>query len=247
MSHEDLICRQQDGILTITFNRPNKKNALDKAMYQAINEALLLAENDLGVRAVLIRGQASAFTAGNDLNDFNVRKHGEKSSAIVLLETLHQFEKPIVAAVAGVAVGIGVTMLLHMDLVYASPETRFRMPFINLGVVPEGASSLLLPMRIGHQRAAKLLMLGDFFTAREAVEFGIASEEVPLDDLFEHAESTALRLSKLPAQAMQTTKNLMKQSLKDEISETIGREAKLFSQMIQTEESQALRNAAQKR
>lgn len=247
MTQEDLICKQQDGVLTITFNRPNKKNALDKAMYQAINEALLQAERNPQIRVVLIRGQASAFTAGNDLNDFNARKHGEKSSAIVLLETLHQFEKPIVAAVAGVAVGIGVTMLLHMDLVYTSPETRFRMPFINLGVVPEGASSLLLPMRIGHQRAAKLLMLGDFFTASEAVEFGIASEEISLDDLFEHAENTALRLSKLPAQAMRTTKKLMKQSLKDQISETIEREAALFSTMIQTEESQALRNAAQKR
>lgn len=244
MSNNPLLCHQRDGVLTLTFNRPEKKNALTKAMYRSMTEALQQAQTAPEVRVVLLRGQASAFSAGNDLSDFNKRDSKEKSSAIYLLEALHNFKKPIVAAVAGVAVGIGATMLLHCDLVYAAPNTRFRLPFINLGVVPEGGSSLLLPMRMGHQRAARLLMLGDFFSAREAVEAGIASEEIPLDKLFDHARETAVRLSQLPQQALLATKQLMKQDTDQQVSSTIEREARLFAELLQTPESQQLRDRA---
>lgn len=244
MSQENLILRQQDEILTITINRVEKKNALTEAMYRGITDALQQAQTDPTIRVVLIRGQASAFSAGKDLNDVTTREPTDKSPATVLLETLHQFEKPIVAAVSGVAVGIGVTILLHCDLVYAAPDTRFRMPFINLGMVPEGGSSLLFPMRLGHQRAAKLLMLGELFSTPEAVEAGIVSEQIPLETLFEHAQETASRLSQLPQRALQETKRLMKQELNVQVANTIEREAQLFAEMLQTPESQQLRNRA---
>lgn len=247
MSQSPLLCERQNGVLTLTFNRPGKKNALTKAMYSAMTEALQQAQTDPEIRVVVIRGQATAFTAGNDLDDFNAREPGEKSPAIVLLETLHRFEKPVVAAVAGVAVGIGATMLLHCDLVYAAPDTRFRMPFINLGVVPEGGSSLLIPMRLGHQRAARLLLLGEFFTTHEALEAGIVSEQVPLETLFKRAGETASRLSQLPQQALRTTKRLMKQELKSQVAVTIEREARLFAELLQSSESQQLRDLALER
>ncbi len=242
MSSEFVLSHKQDSILTLTLNRAEKKNALTTSMYTDMVNALNDAKDDTNIKVVLIRGHEMAFTAGNDLNDFNSRDFNKKSPAICFLEALHTFEKPIVAAVSGVAVGIGSTMLLHCDLVYAAPKTRFRMPFINLGLVPEGGSSLLVPMRIGHQRASRLLMLGEFFNSRDAFEAGIVSQQVALESLFEHAKQAALRLAKLPQPALIATKKLMKQELACQISDTINREAQVFGQMLQTPESQKLRN-----
>ena len=247
MTTDTLLISQTDKVLTLSFNRAEKKNSLTQSMYVSAIDAITQAKDDPDVHVVLIRGEQNLFTAGNDLDSFNNRKPDEKSLGIRLLEVLHEFPKPIVAAVSGVAIGIGATMLLHCDLVYASPNTRFRLPFINLGLVPEGGSSLLLPLRIGHQRAAKVLMLGEFFDTADAINFGFVSEEVVLDQLYSKANETARVLSLLPQEALLTTKRLMKQSLAEEVSSTIEDEAQEFARMLQTPESRQLRSSTLKK
>src|SRR5262249_42198537 len=151
----------KDRILTICMQRPEKKNALTREMYLGMNEGLKQADADANVRVVLITGTEGCFTAGNDLVDFANAKPGEKSPAILYLQTLAATNKPVVAAVSGVAVGIGTTMLLHCDLVYADSIARFQLPFVNLGLCPEAGSSMILPGLVGHRRAAELLFFGE--------------------------------------------------------------------------------------
>ena len=151
---EHIVVSVQDRILTLRLDRPEKKNALTRGMYLGMIEALKQAETDPNIRVVLITGTDACFTAGNDLMDFANAKPGETSPAILYLQTLAAAQKPVMAAVAGVAVGIGTTMLLHCDLVYAAPDARFQLPFVNLGLCPEAGSSALLPSLVGHRRAA---------------------------------------------------------------------------------------------
>src|SRR5437660_1529726 len=165
----------RDHIATIELARPEKKNALTSAMYAAMTESLASAESDPGVRAIVIHGTRDCFTAGNDLKDFLQGPAGA-SQALRFISALSKVGKPVVAAVGGPAVGIGTTLLLHCDLVYAAPGARFQLPFVPLGLVPEGASSLLLPRIAGHARAAALLLLGHAFTAAEAQAAGIVTE-----------------------------------------------------------------------
>ena len=183
---EHIITENRDGILRIEINRPDKKNALTAAMYQAMADALKAAEADSKVRVVLIHGKSDLFTAGNDLQDFlDNRSRDENRPAFQFLRNISRAQKPIVAAVAGAAVGIGTTMLLHCDLVYAAPNARLQLPFVNLGLVPEAASSLLLPALVGYQRAAELLLLGEPFSAQTAKEIGLVTAVVPEDVLLE--------------------------------------------------------------
>ncbi len=234
----------RDGILAITLKRPAKKNALNLEMYQCLNEALQAARTDDEIRVVLLQGNENCFTSGNDLFDFEDRNPDEKSAGILMLEQLATFEKPVVAAVAGVAIGIGVTLLLHCDLVYASPETRFRLPFVPLAIVPEGASTLLLPLMAGHQRASKLLLLGDFFNTKEACETGIVSEVVPLQELFSHARTAAEKLAGFPQTALLETKRLIKSHLQPRVLGAIEAERQIFNKLLETKESRAARKAA---
>jgi enoyl-CoA hydratase/carnithine racemase len=209
MNH--ILTEAKDGIARIEINRPEKKNALTAAMYQSMADAIHAAETDARVRVVLIHGKSDLFTAGNDLQDFLDNPPREESRPVFqFLYGISQAQKPIVAAVAGAAVGIGTTMLLHCDLVYAAPNARLQLPFVNLGLVPEAASSLLLPALAGYQRAAELLLLGEPFSAQKAKEFGLVTEVVPADQLFDTAMAQAKKLAQKPATSVRLTKQLMK-------------------------------------
>lgn len=201
------------GLRTILITRPEKKNALTRAMYGAMGEALRDAATSPAVRAVLMTGGAACFTSGNDVSDFKAR--GDQpaevpSPAQDFLAALRACPKPVVAAVAGYAIGIGTTLLLHCDFVYAADTAVFRMPFIDLGVCPEGGSSLVVPQRAGQLLANELLMLGEAFTPETAVRAGIANAVVPLAELFPTAEGVARRLAAKPPVAMATTKRLLR-------------------------------------
>lgn len=235
----DVTCEQ--GVMQIGINRPDKKNALNRAMYDAIRSAFLIAEHDPQIKSVLLYGAAGAFTAGNDLADFNNRDPSKPSPAAVMLEVIHDFSKPVVAAVAGLAVGIGATILLHCDLVYAAPETRFRLPFVALGVCPEAGSSLMVPALAGHRLAAELLMLGDFFTAKTALDAGFVTRIVSDDDIKGFGFDKAVQLAQQPVEALSMTKRLLKQSQRQVVKERMTEEFMLFNQMLQSDESIAVR------
>ncbi|HET7763572.1 MAG TPA: enoyl-CoA hydratase [Burkholderiales bacterium] len=223
-------------VATIELARPDKKNALTAAMYAAMTESLAAAEADPEVRAILIHGTHDCFTAGNDLKDFLQGPAGA-SQALRFVSALSKVEKPAVAAVGGPAVGIGTTLLLHCDLVYAAPGARFQLPFVHLGLVPEAASSLLLPMAAGYQRAAAWLLLGQAFTADEALAAGIVIEIVPPETLIERARAAATALAALPPESVRLTKQLMKRPLAAAVAEQMAEEARLFSRRLQSAEA----------
>jgi len=233
-----IITESRDGILRIEINRPDKKNALTAAMYQAMADAIKSAEADSKVRVVLIHGKADLFTAGNDLQDFlDNPPRDDNRPVFQFLYGISQAQKPIVAAVAGVAVGIGTTMLLHCDLVYAAPNARLQLPFVNLGLVPEAASSLLLPALIGYQRAAELLLLGEPFTAQKGKEIGLVTEVVPEDELFDTAMAQAKKLAGKPAASLRLTKKLMKQGQMDAVAQRIKLESDHFGERLASPEA----------
>ncbi len=203
------------GLRTIRIARPEKKNALTRAMYAAMGDALRDAATSPAVRAVLITGGSSCFTSGNDVADFKARGDQQAevpSPAREFLAALRACPKPVVAAVAGYAIGIGTTLLLHCDLVYAADTAVFRMPFVDLGLCPEGGSSLIVPQRAGALLANELLMLGDAFDSETAVRAGIANAVVPLTDLFRVAEGAARKLAAKPPTALAATKRLLRQA-----------------------------------
>jgi enoyl-CoA hydratase/carnithine racemase len=200
-----------DGILTIRLNRPEKKNAISVAMYGAIADALERAATEPAVRVTVITGTADAFTSGNDVADFLKRPPSDGESPVFrFLRLISTAPKPLVAAVNGLAVGVGVTLLLHCDLVYAAEDATFALPFVNLGIVPEAASSLLLPRLAGHQRAAELFFFGDKFDARTAQAAGIVNTVLPSADLATTVRDRALALAAKPPAALRLTKALLK-------------------------------------
>lgn len=223
-----------EGVLTIKIARAEKKNALTLEMYTAMADALVAAQANVSVCAVLITGEPGVFTAGNDIEDFLSGPPGEGADldqwpVLQFMRALTSIDKPVVAAVTGVAVGIGTTMLFHCDLVYASNEARFAMPFVNLGIVPEFASSILAPRILGRVRAAEKMLLGDPFTASEAVEWGIANAALPTDKVVEHATQVARRFALLPRGAVRDTKRLLNQGPKPEVvKDAIERELALL-------------------
>jgi len=226
----------RDRIATIELARPEKKNALTAAMYATMTDTLAAAESDPGVRAILIHGARDCFTAGNDLKDFLQGPAGA-SQALRFVSALSKVGKPVVAAVGGPAVGIGTTLLLHCDLVYAAPGARFQLPFVPLGLVPEAASSLLLPRAAGYRRAAAWLLLGQAFTAAEAVTAGIVTEVVPEESLLERARTVAAALAALPPESVRLTKLLMKRPLAAEVEAQMAEEARLFAERLQSAEA----------
>jgi enoyl-CoA hydratase/carnithine racemase len=223
-------------VATIELSRPDKKNALTTAMYAAMTDSLASAESDPGVRAILIHGARDCFTAGNDLKDFLEAPSGA-SQALRFVSALSKVGKPVVAAVGGPAVGIGTTLLLHCDLVYAAPDARFQLPFVPLGLVPEAASSLLLPRIAGHARASAWLLLGQPFTAAEAQEAGIVTGIVPEETLLERARAAATALAALPPESVRLTKELMKRPLAAAVAGQMGEEARLFAERLQSAEA----------
>jgi len=240
----DVIVETKDRVARIELARTDKKNALTAAMYQAMAAALAAAEADAQVRAILIHGARDCFTAGNDLKDFLERNaSGGPSSAFGFISVLPTLKKPLIAAVGGAAVGVGTTMLLHCDFVYAAPNARFQMPFVSLGLVPEAASSLLLPMVAGYRRAAELLLLAQPFGAEKALGAGIVTEIVPEAELFERARATALALAAQPAASVRLTKQLMTRSLADAVAAQMAEESRHFAAQLASPEAKEAMSA----
>jgi enoyl-CoA hydratase/carnithine racemase len=227
-----------NGVATIEIARPEKKNAITGAMYQQMAAALTAATNDAAVRAVLITGQPGIFTSGNDIEDFMQRPPGgQESPAFVFMKAMLACDKPVIAAVTGAAIGIGTTMLLHCDLVYVSDEARLAMPFVSLGLVPEFASSLIVPQLMGHARAAEKLLLGDPFTGADAVEMGIANAVLPAGEVVLHARRIAERFNTLPPGAVRETKTLLRRGRSQAALETIAAEGEIFARRLQSPEA----------
>jgi enoyl-CoA hydratase/carnithine racemase len=227
-----------NGVATIEIARPEKKNALTLAMYEAMADALRGACTDAAVRAVLITGQPGIFTSGNDLEDFMKRPpQGEDSPVFRFMRALMDCDKPVVAAVTGAAIGIGTTMLLHCDFVYVSDEARLATPFVGLGLVPEFASSLLMPALMGHRRAAEKLLLGDPFTGEAAVECGLANAVLPAAEVANHARRVAERFNTLPPGAVRDAKRLMRQRGREAILSAIADEGEIFTTRLRSPEA----------
>jgi enoyl-CoA hydratase/carnithine racemase len=227
-----------DRITTIRFDRPEKKNAITLDMYAALYGAFEAAAGDPAVRAVVLAGSRECFTAGNDLGDFMRTAQGGGSRATAptdFLRTIATFEKPIVAAVAGVAIGIGTTMLLHCDLIYAAPNARFKMPFVDLALVPEAGSSILLPALIGARRAAQLLLLGEQLDAPTALSWGLINGVA--DDADAAAQAAARRLAACAPSALRTTKALTRRTTRDAVLEAMRVENEAFAERLRSPEA----------
>jgi enoyl-CoA hydratase/carnithine racemase len=234
----------KDRIARIEFARPEKKNAITSEMYSQLADALVAARDDAQVRVVLLHGAADCFTAGNDLHDFLKRPpHGEGSPTFKLFAVLPSLEKPVVAAVGGPAVGIGTTLLLHCDLVYATPGARFQLPFVPLGIVPEFGSTYLLPLLAGYQRAAELLLLGQPFSAEKAREVGIVTAVVPQNELLSRAEEAAAALAALPPESVRLTKQLMKSWHAQVAKAAITEEGRLVVERLRSPEAREAMSA----
>jgi enoyl-CoA hydratase/carnithine racemase len=227
----------RDGaVLCVTFDRPDKKNALNRAMYMAATEALRQASCDRSIGAVVFAGSGGVFTAGNDIADFlEASAEPGEFPAFTFIKALAACETPLVAAIEGIAIGIGATMMLHCDLVYVAPGTVFRLPFVDLGLVPEAASSLLLPRRAGMAKAAELLLLCEPFDAEEAVRLGLAPV-VPACELRGFAIERAGQVATKPRAAIAATRRLMRGD-GEEILARIEEEARLFSTALRSEEA----------
>jgi enoyl-CoA hydratase/carnithine racemase len=234
---EHVVTAVADGILDVRLNRPDKKNALTVAMYAALADALERADADASVRVVTLTGTADSFTSGNDIVDFMQQQATPGETPVLrFLRVISTAQKPLIAAVNGLAVGVGVTMLLHCDLVYASDSASFRLPFVDLGLVPEAASTLLLPRLVGHRRAAELLWFGEKFDAAAARDLGLANAVYPADRLATAVRDRATLLASKPPSAVRLTKALLK-SEKTGVAERMAEEGACFARQLQSPEA----------
>ena len=230
----DILLHTDAGVMTITLNRVERKNSLTTAMYDTLAEALESANHDPAVRAVVIQGHETVFSAGNDIGDFlNNPPTTPDAPVFRFMRGISSFPKPIVAAVCGPAVGIGTTLLLHCDLIYAGDNAAFSLPFINLGLCPEAASSFLLPQLVGYPRAAEALLLGEPFMAETALEMGLINRIVPPAEANALAQRQALKLAAKPLASLLETKRLMKKTHASTVSERISEESASFGRMLQ--------------
>jgi enoyl-CoA hydratase/carnithine racemase len=235
----EFIIEHDGSVLRIQLNRPTKRNAMTSAMYVALAAILDDAAKEGRTRVVLWHGAGDSFCAGNDIEDFikNPPGPGESPQAL-LMEVLVNFDKPLVAAVHGAAIGGGAAMLSHCDFIYAGESTKFQMPFISLAVAPEFGSSCSLPARIGHVRAAELILLGAPFDAGRAAELGLITQVVSDKDVLARATETARKLAAKPTRALQASKRLMRQPFREQIMAAIKAENDVFSELVQSEEVQ---------
>lgn len=239
--HSLILLKQEDHILTITINRPEKKNALTSAMYEALTAAFQQAKSDDAIHVLLISGTKDIFTAGNDLQDFMVGpKNYHDTQVSKLISELISFPKPLIAAVNGYAVGIGTTLLLHCDLVYLGEAAKLQLPFVQLGACPEAASSALLPRLVGHLKASEYFLLGQMINAQEALSVGLANEIFPAADYFEQAYEKAKIVSQQPPGSVQLTKKLLKEPYIEQWQKLAEQEGQLFMDRLKTPEAQAI-------
>ena len=229
----DILTDTSAGVLTITLNRVDKKNSITAAMYASMAEALVQAEADPAVRAVVFQGHETIFSAGNDIGDFlNAKPSTMDSPVFRFLRGISTFSKPVLAAVCGPAVGIGTTLLFHCDLVYAGDNAAFSMPFVNLGICPEAASTLLVPQMMGYHRAAEVLMMGEPFMAEAALEVGLVNRVVPPTEVNSYAQAQARKLALKPLSSLLETKRLMKQGQAELVKKQMAEEGTIFSRML---------------
>lgn len=243
--------RCADAICVIELDRPAKKNALTKVMYEALTEAIANAARDPAVKVLLLQGSNQVFSAGNDLEDFLENPPaGSDAPVFTFVRTLMNFPKPVIAAVEGLAIGIGATLLLHCDLVYTTAATRFSFPFSGLGVLPEAGSTWLLPRLIGYQQAAEKLFFGEVFTGEEALRIGLVNRLLAKPELYAYAHERAVKLTSQPVESLRLTKQLLKGQVGADmgaesaaLTQRISDEADLFVSRLQTPETQAGLNA----
>jgi enoyl-CoA hydratase/carnithine racemase len=235
---EQILVEHKDSVLEIRMNRPEKKNALTHAMYTALVSALAQADVDPSVRVIYITGNGGAFTSGNDVLDFMMAPPNMEDSPVALfLKSLPTIRKPLVAAVNGLAIGIGTTLMLHCDLAYAAESAEFQMPFVNLGLCPEAGSSLLLPRLMGHTRAAELLLLGERFGAAKALQYGLITAVVADAELASVAMGAARRLAAQPPAAVRLTKSLLKRADAAAVEAAMRIEGQEFQQRLRSPEA----------
>jgi enoyl-CoA hydratase/carnithine racemase len=212
----NIIIEVADSIMQIQLHRPEKKNTLTRAMYAEINAALIRAEQDRQIRVIVLTGSSDCFSAGNDIADFLDNSAADIEQPMLDFVRLLPFiNKPLVAAVNGIAIGVGVTILLHCDLVYTGKKTQFQLPFVSLGLIPEAGSTMLLPQLVGHRRAAELLLLGETFTAEQAYAMGIVNRICPAESTLQYAMEAAHKIAAQSSTAVQLTKSLLKNNDKD--------------------------------
>ena len=229
----DILSHVENGVMTLTINRLARKNSLTAVMYTALADAFEQAQTDEAVRVVVLQGDESIFSAGNDIADFlNTPPSGEDAPVFRFLRNIASFPKPVVAAVCGPAVGIGTTMLFHCDLVYAGDNAAFSMPFVNLGLCAEGASSLLAPQMFGYHRAAEALLLGEAFYAEAALEVGLVNRVLPPSEANAYAQSVARKLATKPLSSLVETKRLMKKAQQAQVLQTMSEEGAVFGRML---------------
>ena len=230
---DDILHHQDAGVLTLTFNRLDKKNSITSAMYAALAERLQAAAADAAVRVVVLQGQPQVFSAGNDIADFLNHPPSQMDAPVFrFLREIAGFPKPLIAAVAGPAVGIGTTLLLHCDLVYAGDNAVFSLPFVNLGLCPEAASSLLVTQMLGHHRAAEALLLGEPFMAEAALEVGLVNRVLPPTEVNDYAQAQAKKLAAKPLTSLMETKRLMKAPHAAQVQAVMADEARSFARML---------------
>ncbi len=232
MSNE-ILTHVERGVTTVTLNRVERKNSLTAAMYAAMADALAAAAADANVRVLVFQGHETVFCAGNDIGDFlNQPPASQDSPVFRFLRALASFPKPLLAAVCGPAVGVGTTMLFHCDLVYAGDNAAFSMPFVNLGLCPEAASSLLVPRMLGYHRAAEALLLGEPFMAEAALEVGLVNRVVPPTEANAVAQAAARKLAAKPLGPLMETKRLMKHGLQQRVLDQMAAEGEVFARLL---------------
>jgi enoyl-CoA hydratase/carnithine racemase len=234
----ELLTERSESILKVQFNRPTKKNAMTMAMYTGLADLLNDADKDDTINVVLVYGAGDSFSAGNDLEDFMKNPPGPGDSPQArLINALVRFSKPLVAAVQGVAIGGGTTILTHFDFVYAAESAKFQIPFINLALVPEFGSSFSLPRQIGYLQAAELILLGGGFNAARASELGLVTAVVPDTTVLAKATETAQALARKPAVALRSCKDLMKRPLREQLEQAVDREMQEFAVRVRSAET----------
>jgi enoyl-CoA hydratase/carnithine racemase len=232
-ANNDILTHTDAGVMTITFNRIDKKNSITAAMYTLMADAMQEAQANAGVRVVVFQGHETVFSAGNDIADFlNNPPSTQESPVFRFLRAISTFPKPLLAAVCGPAVGIGTTLLFHCDLVYAGDNAAFAMPFVNLGLCPEAASSLLAPQMLGYHRAAEALLLGEPFMAEAALEVGLVNRVLPPMEANNYTQTVARKLAAKPSSSLIETKRLMKKGQLALVTQQIGDEARSFGRML---------------